>query len=270
VTSVLGVIGTGLIGASIGLRARAAGTYVMGCDARDEAAAEAAANGAIDRAVSWEELVEASDTIVVAAYLSGTLETIERLRLEPPRKAALILDVASVKAPVVAAADGLAPFVATHPMAGSERSGPSAARADLFEAATWAYVPSGEGARDERARRFIGMMGANAYAVDADEHDRIVALTSHLPQLIAWCYARVVTRDDPRAGVLCGPVARELLRLGGMSDAMWRDVLHANAVRIEPALRDFVRQIAGLHRSSVEGKLCANLPATFGVDTVSG
>jgi prephenate dehydrogenase len=241
VTSVLGVIGTGLIGASIGLRARAAGMYVIGNDLRNDAALQAAACGAVDGAVSWEQLVQESDTIVIAAYLSGTIATLERFTLAPPAKATLILDVASVKAPVVAAAAGLPAFVATHPMAGSERSGAGAARADLFEGATWAYAPSRDDMVDERARGFIETMGAVAYAVDPHEHDRVVAITSHLPQLIAWCYGRLVDRNDPLASALSGPVARELFRLSSMQDGMWNDVLRANAGNIDPALREFAR-----------------------------
>jgi prephenate dehydrogenase len=244
-TNVLGIIGTGLIGASIGLRARAAGACVVGYDVCREAAIDAVACGAIDRAVSWEQLVEASDTIVIAAYLGGTLETLARLRNAPPKKAMLILDVASAKEPVVAAARDLPMFVATHPMAGSERSGPGAARAGLFEGATWAYVPSADAALDERVQRFIGTMGAVAFAIDAGNHDRIVAVTSHLPQLVAWCYADTVDRNDPEVMALCGPVARELLRLGGTDDAMWRDVLRANAANIDRHLRDFVHALEG-------------------------
>jgi prephenate dehydrogenase len=239
-TGVLGIIGTGFIGASIGLRARSAGTQVIGYDRSPQTAVEAAARGAIDRAVSWECLVEESDTIVVAAYLRGTLETLERFALAPPSKAALILDVASLKAPIVAATRALPAFVATHPMAGGERGGPAASRGDLFEGATWAYVPRGDTALDARAKRFIGMMGAVPYAIEAEEHDRVVAVTSHLPQMIAWCYGRIVEKNDPRVSALCGPAARELLRLATMDDAMWVDVLRANAANVEPALNDFI------------------------------
>ena len=125
--------------------------------------------------------------LVIAAHLEPTLREIERLASASAPTPALIVDVASVKLPVVARR-GLRNFVATHPMAGTERSG-VAARADLFDGRTWAYVPSGDENLDRRARRFIESMGAVPFAISAEDHDRAVALTSHVPQIVASCYA---------------------------------------------------------------------------------
>ena len=148
-----------------------------------------------------------------------------------------MLDVASVKVPVVAAAAGVANFVATHPMAGSERSGPGAARADLFDGCSWAYVPSGDADLDARAREFIRWCGGFPVATSAEAHDRIVALTSHLPQIVASCYAALLGKSESEAQQLCGPVARELLRISDVNAPMWRDILRANAHNVEPQLR---------------------------------
>lgn len=233
----VGIFGVGAIGGSIGLRARRNGARAIGADSDSAALDVAREVGAIDKAATIEELPHAVDVLVLAAHLQPTLDEIERLKGASGPMPALVIDVASIKAPVAAASSGLQNFVATHPMAGTERSGASAARADLFEGRTWAYVPSGDDALDERAREFIQTMGAVPFAISAEEHDRAVAITSHVPQIFAWCYATLLRAQGDDAEKLCGPVARELLRISGMSATMWHDILTANATNIEPQLR---------------------------------
>ena len=103
-----------------------------------------------------------ADECVIAAHLEPTLLELERLARASEPTPALVLDVASVKVPVVSAARGLHNFVATHPMAGTERSGAGAARAELFAGCAWAYVPSGDARLDARAREFIRSVGGVA------------------------------------------------------------------------------------------------------------
>jgi prephenate dehydrogenase len=123
-------------------------------------------------------------------------------------------------------------------MAGREKSGVRAARADLFEAKSWAYVPSGDPRRDARARAFVASLGAAPLAVDADQHDRVVALTSHLLQVLAWEFsARAQLRDPDLLHALAGTAARELVRLGSSPLPMWREILAANARNAAPELR---------------------------------
>ncbi len=228
----LGMLGVGMIGGSIALRARSLGQTVLGYDRDPGVGARALACGAIDRSVTFEELCRRAETIVVAAHVRGTIDLLCALRARGVR-AATILDVASVKAPIVEAASGLLGFVATHPMAGAERSGVEAARADLFESRNWAYVPSGDDAADGRARAFIVSMGATPFPVDGREHDRIVARTSHLPQLVANCFAVALGPASEAVDALCGPTARELLRLSRSSEAMWSDIFEVNAGNVE-------------------------------------
>lgn len=234
----VGLFGVGLIGGSIGMRVRANGARVLGYDCDPAALAQAQVAGAIDAAASEEELALQADVMVLAAHLEPTLRKLEQLRREPAPRATLVMDVASVKGPVVAAGRGVDNFVATHPLAGSERAGARAARADLFEGRSWAYVPSGNDERDGRACEFIASLGGVPVAVSAEEHDRALALTSHLPQLLGVAYARLL-RDQGVDERLCGPVARELLRVSKMGFAMWRDTLRANAANIDPELRRF-------------------------------
>ncbi len=189
------------------------------------------------RSRQTEELVRIADVYVIAAHLDPTLLELSRLARAPAPVPPLTMDVASVKVAVVSAANGLRNFVATHPMAGTELSGVRAARAGLFEGCAWAYVPSGEEGLDERARGFIGSMGGVAIAMSAEEHDRAAAITSHVPQIVASSYASLLRADESAAKKLCGPVARELLRISTMSFTMWRDTLKANRSNIGPQLR---------------------------------
>ncbi len=242
---VLGVVGTGLIGASIGLRARTNGWHVLGYDLSEAGVAEALACETIDAGVTRAELYARSDVVVLAPYLQATLLELEALRDAPPARAWLILDVASVKAPVMAASRGLPGFVGTHPMAGGERSGASAARAALFEERTWFYVPSPDADLDGRAAAFLAGFGATPVAIDAREHDRRVALTSHLPQICATLFAQRVNASLPpeSADAACGPAARELRRLGRSPYAIWGEILRYNSANVEEETRAFARAL---------------------------
>lgn len=250
---ILGIVGTGLIGGSIGIRARELGWRVQGYDANVQAAEEAVRCGAIDEAVSRERIDECADVLVVAAHSSATIGELERLRAAPPRNAKLILDISSVKAPVVDAARGLENFVATHPMAGRECSGPSAATRDLFEGKTWLYVPTGDRELDRRAVEFIGSFGAVPVEVDAREHDRITAQTSHVPQVFASVFAGRL-EQSVRCEVYMGPAARELVRLSRSSSAMWADILDANRENVCKELRELASDLLRIAQDLESGK----------------
>jgi prephenate dehydrogenase len=239
---IVAIIGTGLIGASIGLRSRANGNRVVGWDADSKAAADALNLGALDAvATSEAAAVEGADVLVLAAPLNATLASLARFKQTPPR-ASLILDVASVKTPVWEAASGLASFVATHPIAGSERSGPEAARADLFEGRAWTYDPLAAEVATTRARAFIESMGAKAVPIPSALHDRVAALTSHLPQVVAVALAgRLAARlDEEGVSELCGTGIRSMTRLGASSWGVWEGILCANG----PAVAQEVRELS--------------------------
>ncbi len=193
----IGIFGTGMIGASAGLAARARGDEVLGFDPDANAATQALELGAIDRIVGRDELYATCDAVILAPHLHATLDELARIASHTFRNELLIIDVASVKTPVAQAGSAQAAFVPAHPMAGRERHGPAAARADLFTDRTWCYVPTSDAARTERARALIERLGAIPVAVDAREHDRIVALTSHLPQLIAYAFTQCVGELEP-------------------------------------------------------------------------
>jgi prephenate dehydrogenase len=243
----LGIIGTGLIGASIGLAGQARGWEVLGYDRDPAATSSALINDAIDRVVQREAIYAESNVVVIATHISGVLEEIAALRRRVLPREQLVIDVSSVKAPIAAAAAGIAAFVPTHPMAGGERRGPGAARGDLFEGRFWCYVPTADEARTLQARAFIEDLGAKPVSVDAQEHDAIVALTSHLPQLLAYAFTQCVNEQagpNPElVDALCGPAAREFLRLGRSSPQMWDEIFAANREALQAELSRFLSAI---------------------------
>ncbi len=243
--TVAGIAGTGLIGASIGLRARELGWHVLGYDTNPSASVQALHRGAIDEIVDLEAIYGRSSIVVLAAHLSPTLRELERIDRRRANGPALILDVASVKVPVVRAAEGLENFVASHPMAGAERSGPDAANAALFCGRPWLYVPSRNQLLNERARSFIEALGALPVAVEAQEHDAAVAFTSHLPQMFSNLFANRLNAHPKRQSIesYCGPAARELLRLSRSNPEMWNDIFQANRDNVAAELRALAQDL---------------------------
>jgi len=237
----LGISGAGLIGGSIVSRAASAGWTVGVFDSdRDHARYACERLGAGFAAGSLAELVERSAILILAAPLDATLAQLAELTAAPPAHAELILDVASVKVPVARAGAALEAFVATHPIAGSERSGPAAARADLFEGRVWSYDAEAPAGTRARAVSFIESMGARPVAIASEEHDRIVALTSHLPQLVAVALgAQLDSRlnDSDSIAAFCGTGMQSMLRLAGSSWSVWEAVLRANARPVAQEVR---------------------------------
>jgi prephenate dehydrogenase len=247
------VLGCGLVGASAAAGWSAAGREVWGYDRRD--LAPLVERGWLARQVTLEALPEAA-VVLLALPVGGILAALRRL---PFRAGQLVTDAGSVKVAVAAAATALPPgvgFVGGHPLAGEARSGFEAARPDLFRGAAWALVPAaprpaGGGARAGRAAAagpdadralaaaaaLARELGAEPVVCGAEEHDRVLALTSHLPQLLATAVAaELEARDEPLAAALTGPGGRAFLRLAGSGFEVWRDILEHNRSEVERAL----------------------------------
>jgi len=233
------VLGCGLVGASAAAGWTAAGHEVWGHDRRD--LAPLVERGWLARRVPIEALAEAA-VVVLALPVGGILAALRRL---PFRAGQLVTDTGSVKGAVMAAAAALPPgvrFVGGHPMAGEARGGYEAARPDLFRGAAWAVVArsgAGEhgGAESEAVAALARELGATPVPCAAGEHDRVVALTSHLPQLLATAVAAELEgRDEPLAAALIGRGGRAFLRLAGSGYEVWRDILEHNRAEVERAL----------------------------------
>lgn len=232
------VVGTGLLGASIGLGLRALGVDVVLHDPSLTTVLLAQDVGAGRVATPEDRDVR---LVVVAAPPDVTHDVVlAELAAFPD---AVVTDVASVKGAVLEAlrergAD-LTRYVGSHPMAGSERSGPTAARGDLFTGRPWVVVGSGEssGAAVLAVRDLVSDLGAIPVMLGAQAHDAAVALVSHVPQIAASLVAARLREAEPAALDLAGQGLRDVTRIAASDPAMWTSILAANADAVAPVLR---------------------------------
>ena len=234
-----GILGTGLIGASLGMALRQVGWVVAGWDPDPAALAVAVGRGAVDHPRSaLDAAVEDADLVVLAGPLSATLETLRRLRT-----AALVTDVAGVKVPVVASRPQGLRLVAGHPMAGREQAGPSAATPSLFRGAAWIVCPDGADPEDtKRVKSVIESVGAIPYTMPASEHDRVVAAISHLPQVIAVSLVNLAA-GDPGAMQLVAGSFRDLTRVAASEPGWWPELLVANEANVDGAITGMIEHL---------------------------
>lgn len=233
------VLGTGLIGTSVAIGLRHGDWEVSGWDP-DTAALEGALRlAALDRpATSIDDAVSGADLVVAAGPADAIVAILADLRTE-----ALVTDVAGVKLPIVEAASHLPHFVGGHPMAGRETTGPQGASGSLFRGALW--ILTSDGTRDgdvERMKETVTGLGAVPVVMTARSHDDAVALSSHLPHVVATALVRRLA-TDPQASGLAGGGFRDLTRIAMSEPGWWTDVLAANGRTIAPALRDLASDL---------------------------
>ena len=234
----LTVVGTGLIGTSVALAAGRAGTRCRGFDPDSGVLERAAALGAIEPASSLTEAVADAELVVVAVPV-GAAPSVVREVLEAAGPDTVVTDVASTKRPLAALQDPR--FVPGHPVAGGATGGPARAAADLFDAATWFLTPTAASSAQsvDLVERFVASLGARAVRTDAAAHDRLLALTSHLPHALANLLmlrvAEAAASDDAPLA-FAGASLREMTRLAGANAAVWSDIFLGNADEIAAAL----------------------------------
>ncbi|MER8085488.1 prephenate dehydrogenase [Streptomyces sp. NPDC058316] len=222
------VIGTGLVGTSAALALAGRGIHVHLVDHDPESARTAAALGAgTDQAP--EGPVDLAIIAVPPAHVAPVLATAMRDGV-----ARGYLDVASVKGgprrELEEQGVDLTPYIGTHPMAGKERSGPLAATADLFEGRPWVLTPTRDTDTEvlNLALELVALCRAVPVVMDADAHDRAVALVSHTPQLISSMVAARLEEADETAVRLCGQGIRDVTRIAASDPRMWVEILSAN------------------------------------------
>ncbi|HEY5350216.1 MAG TPA: prephenate dehydrogenase/arogenate dehydrogenase family protein [Candidatus Lustribacter sp.] len=270
--TVLGVAGVGLIGGSIALRAHAAGASVVGYDRDPGALRAAVAAGALDAtAPDLATLAERCNVVAIALPVDVTIDVLATTpQLD---RAELVFDVASVKLPIVEAARERAHFVASHPLAGRETGGFGAADPALFEGCTWAVTPARDAAAQARLEAFVTALGARPLAIGAEEHDRLVAVSSHLPQLLSVALGAhlAATGDaDGRVYELCGPGMRSMLRLAHSDAALWAPIAQANAGAVAEALQAVAAALQATANGLGAGRLDALLAAFEGAHRAVG
>ena len=242
------VIGTGLIGGSVGLALGARGFDVVGWDRDDERLARAKQIGAIGEiAASIDDAVAGAELTVVAVPV-GAIATTVVAALDAG--AAVVTDVGSVKAPVVAEVEKQRPdesarFVGGHPMAGSEQEGVEGADATLFVGSTWSLTPSAN--TDERAYtlvlRAVRDLGADVVTLTPEHHDELVAFVSHVPQLAASTLMDVASateEDRPTLMRLAAGGFRDMTRIAAGHPGIWPDILSTNRDAVLHALDRYV------------------------------
>jgi prephenate dehydrogenase len=242
----IGIVGLGLIGGSIALRTRAAwrGVRLLGVD-RPAVLADAVARRVIDHSrASVAELADA-ELVILATPVPEVIELVAAAAAAG--LAGLVTDVGSTKREILKAAARahLATFIGGHPMAGLERSGLGAARADLFEARPWLLVDAPEEAPGvRRLQRFITGLGARPMHLDATSHDRTMAYLSHLPQLLAVALMNTAAEACAADALIAsGRAFREMTRLASSPPALWKGILATNADFIAEAAQSFVAHL---------------------------
>jgi prephenate dehydrogenase len=249
----LAIVGTGLIGASIGLAAKQAGVAeVVGTDADEDSMRIALDRGAIDAVADDVD----ADLVVVAvpvAHLPARVRDV----LEQTRDAT-VTDVGSTKGAVVAAAGVDARFVGGHPVCGSEARGPAHANGELFRGATWFLTPMAHTDPDRyrTLHGFVSSLGAQPVAIDPRAHDRLVAMTSHLPHVLAnvvlnQAGATRVEGHDPLAAA--GGSLRDMTRVAGANPRIWVDIFLDNADAIRESLAEHRRRIEQVEDALAQG-----------------
>ncbi len=263
----ISILGTGLLGTSVGLALRDAGFRgaITGWNRSTEQGQLALKMGAVDSLVTdGVEAAQASQVTVIAVPIFATLDWMEKLApvLGPDQ---LVTDVGSTKRVISEAAARLyntperAAFLPGHPMAGKERGGAALADANLFRGAVWLFTdgqtrqryPQGTRLVNEW-RELVSAMGAKTLDLDPVRHDELVAWVSHLPQFTATALSALLEEavgDAPELKDVGGRALREMTRLGASPYSMWRDIAHSNTEAIEKALLALEQHLAHLREN---------------------
>jgi prephenate dehydrogenase len=258
----VGIVGVGLIGGSIGLALQQRlGASVTGYDPAADVREEALRRGAIGRvAASAAEAAHGAELVFVAAPVSALAEAIDTV-LAAAGSDCAVSDVGSTKREL-AAGRGDERFIGGHPLAGAETSGVEHARADLFDGATWYLTPGAgtSGTLYERLHKALVGIGAKPTAIDASDHDRVMASVSHLPHVFANVLvaqaARALSGEHVPA---TGPSFRDATRVAGASATIWpdiylsnRDALVALIDEAQGRLSEVREALAGADRGAIE------------------
>lgn len=230
------IVGTGLVGGSLGLALRERGWHVSGWDAAEERSRAALEAGALD-AVGDDPSAE---LVFVAVPAAAAGPTSARLLGDPSRpRDVVVSDTSSVKAQVVRTADHPR-FIGGHPMAGSEQVGLAGADADLFAGVVWVLTPTAgtDPAAFSRVQTVVRSLGAEVVALSPEDHDRLVAVTSHVPHLVAATLMNAASDAGRQHAALLQLAAggfRDMTRVAAGDPSIWPDICTDNAGAIVDA-----------------------------------
>ena len=254
---VVGIIGVGLIGGSFGLALRKAGFDggLLGVSSA-RSIEQAVERGAVDRGATLEEAAGVCDLLFLSQPISGILETLRKL--DPlVRPDALVTDAGSTKQAIVDEAKRSlrrCAFLGGHPMAGKELRGAAAADANLFRGRPCVLTSEPFTSDIDLAfRGWVAAFGAREIVIDPAQHDRLVAWSSHLPQLASTALASVIGERAPEAATVAGPGLLDATRLAMSSFDLWRDILATNSTEVSSALDAYIEKLKTL-RGDIEAE----------------
>ena len=240
------IVGVGLIGGSFALAIRKAGfTGTITGVSSAPVVQEALALNIIDRAASLEEALPEADLVYLAQPIGRILHSLSLIDqyIKPD---ALVTDAGSTKQAIVDEARRSlhrARFLGGHPMAGKETRGAASADAELFRNRPYVLTPADPAQIDPEFLTLIHSIGARPIIMGAAEHDRLIAASSHVPQLASTALASTLARNFPEAAQVAGPGLIDSTRLALSSYDLWRDIVSTNTVAIEEALTAYIQQL---------------------------
>ena len=245
------IVGTGLLGSSFGLAVRRAGLFDRVIGVSSVAVVEkAVAVGAVDEALPLEHALPLADLVLLAQPVRRILSLLETIDAYL-RPGTLVTDVGSTKSAICAAGARFLTqghFVGGHPMAGKEVRGPDGASADLFQGRPWVLT--------ERVPSLITLveaLGGRPVFLSAEDHDRMVSLSSHLPQLLSTALASYLTGKDVKQVV--GPGLLDMTRLAQSSYELWEDILVTNSANVDSALAGCIEELTAMRQALTDGAL---------------
>jgi prephenate dehydrogenase len=263
----IAILGTGLLGTSVGLALRAAGFLgsIVGWNRSLAQAETALSMGAVDSiATDALQAAREAQVVVLAVPIYATLDYMEQLSGVLGSEH-LITDVGSTKAQIAAAAGRLfntpdrAAFLPGHPMAGKERGGAALGDAGLFRGAVWLFTDDPTWRRSQQSatltkswREWVVAMGCRTIDLDPVRHDELVAWVSHLPQFVATALSALLEEEvgnAPELKDVGGRGLREMTRLGASPYSMWRDIAHTNTEAIENTLLKLEQRLAHIREN---------------------
>jgi prephenate dehydrogenase len=235
----VGIVGLGLIGGSIGLALRNPNRIVLGCDVHKQAESDALERFCIDRVASTEE-VSRCDVVFLGVPPNSVCNVLADVYARKSPQT-VVSDCCSVKTEVAhfAAKAKMVDFVPGHPMAGHEKSGSKFASAWLFKGARWILTPNPNtrATAVRSIKKLVEEAGAKTVQLGPDEHDRHVAVFSHLPHVLAGALL-LSAKDLPNWEVAAGSW-RDLTRVGGVVPKLWSEILYGNRQELGRTLEEF-------------------------------
>jgi len=255
----VGIVGVGLIGGSIGLALKKAScpVEIIGIGRNEERLRRAREIGIVDRVAGGFEGLQDCDLVILATPIGQIVEMLEIIAdWIPP--GTVLTDVGSTKRTICETAWRSLPasveFIGGHPVAGREVAGMENSLAGLFEGAPYVFCPR-PGSAPQNLRRlesFAEILGARTFVMTPEEHDRLVARVSHLPQLLSTALANFACTHEPD---IFGSGLRDMVRLAGSPYSIWEGIFRTNRDNIVLAFDEFIRHLEQMRRMLEDGRL---------------